>query len=508
MVGVPGRSKGCVTCRKRKKGCDLVQPECGQCKERGIACGGYDSDRIFIYQKGSGPTRPAPKLGRHATPEKSPGQPPRQGMQIMQFNPVSTPGTQQTCSMSIPIMLPDALARSAYSEKTMATFLNMYNPQGVIHTTNTDAKEFVSLLPLLSTRDEALQMAALAVGITQLGVTSDNEALTRQGRTLYGKALKETAVALQNPARASSESLLVVPRVMALFDMLFGAEPNTTNQAKSWLSHCEGELAMIVSRGPEIFAENDAAHRLFTNARYRLLGPAIRGRKPTILNEEEWKTIPWKGRTKSSDDVLIDILCGIPELLGAIDKLQFEDLGEQEREGLQVYTIAKCWTLHFELEAWVNAEANAIYTPEIVSNATPITFPSIDIACVTVRYWLTALFLYSTLDVASGIDLYTDTSLSHPDRPHPRPFARMIMKSVDYFLQEQFGVTGIMAIWMPLGNSLFYLNRNRIPDEEYIMSIMRTWHKPKLPSTMREFLKSFRETVDFRTLLAKPMSEL
>jgi hypothetical protein len=346
-------------------------------------------------------------------------------------------------------------------------------------------------------------MASLAVGITHLGVTSNNEVLTRQGRMLYGKALKETAVALRNPARANSESLLVVPRVMALFDMLFGAEPNTTNQAKSWLSHCEGEIAMIVSRGPDFFAENDAAHLLFINARYRLLGSAIRGRKWTVLNEETWKTIPWKGRIKSSDDVLIDILCGLPELLESVDKLQFDPMSEQEREGLQVYTIARCWTLHFELCNWANDKSNAIYTPEIVNNATPITFPDIDVACVTVRYWLTALFLYSSLDIAMGIDPSTDALLSHPDRPHPRPFARMIMKSVDYFLQEKFGVTGMMAIWMPLGNSLFYLNRNRAPDEEYILSIMKTWHRPKLPSTLRELLKSFRHTVDMKTLRPK-----
>ncbi|CAG5144126.1 uncharacterized protein ALTATR162_LOCUS1486 [Alternaria atra] len=429
-------------------------------------------------------------------------------MEIVQVNPASGPGTRKPRPVLVPIMLPDGLARSAYSEKTIATFLSMYNPQGVVHATNTDAKEFVNLLPLLSTRDKALQMAALAVGITQLGITSNNENLTRQGRTLYGKALKETAVALQYPARASSESLLVVPRVMALFDMLFGAEPNTTNQAKSWLSHCEGELAMVVSRGPEIFAENDVAHLLFTNARYRLLGPATRARKPTILNEEKWKTIPWKGRIKTSDDILIDILCGIPELLEAVDKLQFQCMSEQEKEGLQVYTIARCWTLHFELEAWVSTKANAIYTPEIVNNLTPINFPNIDIACVSVRYWLTALFIYSSLDIANGIDPSTDTLLSHPDRPHPRPFARMIMKSIDYFVQEQFGVTGIMALWMPLGNALFYLNRNREPDEEYIMSTMKIWHKPRLPSAMREFLKSFRHTVDMKTLIARPLSEL
>jgi hypothetical protein len=449
------RRKASVNLRQ----CDLVQPACGQCKERGITCGGYDSDRIFIYQSG-GSNRSPPKTGRNATTKGSPEQPLRYDMQMVQVKAAPNPGIWNAQPAAFPVTLPDSLARSAYSEKTIATFLSMYNPKGSIRVDNTDAREFVSLLPMLSVREEALHMAVLAIGVTQLGTTMGNEDLTRQGRILYGKALKETAVALRNPARANSESLLVVPRVMGLFDMLFGAEPGNYNQARSWLSHSEGELALLLSRGPEAFSKDVAVHSLFTNARYRLLGPAMRSRKPTILNSVEWKTLPWKGRSKTSDDVLIDMLCEILELTEAVDKLTFLTMSEKERKGLQVQTVAQCWTIHFQLQAWINAEANAIYIPELDDSSTPITFPNMDIACTTLRYWLTALFLYSSLDIASGIDPTTDTDLSHPDRPHPRPFARNIARSVDYFFQEDFGITGFTAIWMPLGK-YFIITRAR-----------------------------------------------
>ncbi|EOA85409.1 uncharacterized protein SETTUDRAFT_32615 [Exserohilum turcica Et28A] len=477
---------------KEKEGYDLVQPACGQCVGRGIACGGYDSDRIFIYQRG-GSNRSAPKGDTSPTPKTYVDEPSRHSFQIVPATSVSAIEVRNPSFTSVSILPPAGLAKSAYSQKTIAAFLDMYNPAGTIETTNVDAKELVTLLPMLSTRDEALQMAALAVGIAQLGITTKNEHLTRQGRALYGKALKETAVALRNPARANSESILVVPRVMALFELLFGAEPQSANQAKSWLSHAVGELAIIVSRGPAAFATDDVAHNLFTNARYRLLGPAIRCRRATILNTEEWKTLPWQGRTKTSEDLLVDILCGIPEILEAVDRLQYEsmDSGERSAPG-----------------TWAQAEANVIYTPEIADTCTQITFPNIDVACITVRYWLTSLFLYSSLDIAAGIDLSTDFSLSHPDRPHPRPFARMITRSVDYFMQEKFGVTGLVALWFPLGNTLFYLNRNREADVEYIKTIMKAWNQPKLPSVMRDFLMSFRMTVDMTTLLATPIQGL
>ena len=48
MVGVPGRSKGCATCRKRKIGCGLEKPQCAQCIKSKRICGGYERDRIFI----------------------------------------------------------------------------------------------------------------------------------------------------------------------------------------------------------------------------------------------------------------------------------------------------------------------------------------------------------------------------------------------------------------------------------------------------------------------------
>jgi hypothetical protein len=46
---------------------------------------------------------------------------------------------------------------------------------------------------------------------------------------------------------------------MALFEIFFGADANSSKQAQSWLSHAEGEIALIVARGPKAFIE-DPAH--------------------------------------------------------------------------------------------------------------------------------------------------------------------------------------------------------------------------------------------------------
>ena len=64
MVGVAGKSKGCSTCRRRKKGCDLARPSCGQCLKREDVCGGYQRDLTFIHHRlpgKDGQISPVPK---------------------------------------------------------------------------------------------------------------------------------------------------------------------------------------------------------------------------------------------------------------------------------------------------------------------------------------------------------------------------------------------------------------------------------------------------------------
>lgn len=425
-------------------------------------------------------------------------------MQIVPIRPQTYGSVDYRQRQSHPgsVILPKSLTRSAYSEKSIEAFLHLYVPRGDFRATNNEGKEFIDILPMLSIRDEALQMAVLAIGTAALGKATGDIAVSQQGRTFYGKALKETAVALRNPTRAKSEAVFAVPRVMALFEILFGAEANTGTQAKSWLSHAEGETAMILSRGPEVYSQNNEAHLLFVNARYRPLIAAVRTRKATVLDEERWKTLPWKGRAKTPNDTLLDILCGVPEMLEAVDRLNCSTVDERQKEGLRIQTIAKCWTLHLELQTWLAANPTVFYTPTMIDSMAPIAFPKLEIACLTIRYWVTAMLLYSSLDIASGIQPSTDTYISHPDRPHPRKFARLICRSVSYFFRKEYGVTGATAISFPLGNALFYMQRNPGVDKEYRDMVIQGWSDTMLPGAIRDFLVSMKQSDKVPTLEA------
>ncbi|KAK4106830.1 hypothetical protein N658DRAFT_512576 [Parathielavia hyrcaniae] len=48
MVGVPGKYKGCETCRLRRVKCDNTRPLCRKCLDGGRACAGYERETVFI----------------------------------------------------------------------------------------------------------------------------------------------------------------------------------------------------------------------------------------------------------------------------------------------------------------------------------------------------------------------------------------------------------------------------------------------------------------------------
>jgi hypothetical protein len=395
-----------------------------------------------------------------------------------------------------PLVLPPSLAQSAYSEKTLEAFVGMYVPRGDLSSTNAEGKELIGMLPRINSQDEALRLAILAIGTLALSKQTNDTYLTRKGRDIYGKALSETRRALQNPSRARSTSILAIPYVMALFEILFGSQEQSGKQAQSWLSHAQGEIALIVARGPEAFTE-DTAHQMFVNARWRPFIAACRLRKRSILDQPYWKIIPWIGRTKSPLDSLMDILAGVPEILENVDRWGALSPLTPQNEATDLTTCAKCWTLHIKLHTWLTANEHKIHTP-VTSTPTPIIFPTFDVACLTIKYWATCLLLYITLDTASRVPP-TDTTISHPDRPHPRHFARLIARAASYFFSEQFGIVGPTTYAFPLGNAVGYLQRDLSIDGGYMRLVGIAWASPSIPGAIKEFLISQRMSVESET---------
>ncbi|POR37959.1 Putative D-lactate dehydrogenase, mitochondrial [Tolypocladium paradoxum] len=88
MVGVPGKYKGCETCRRRRVKCSNERPYCSNCTNNGRQCEGYERERVFItgtpetkgrvasHPKKAGSTKKQKgKAEDHVMPELRPTQP-------------------------------------------------------------------------------------------------------------------------------------------------------------------------------------------------------------------------------------------------------------------------------------------------------------------------------------------------------------------------------------------------------------------------------------------------
>lgn len=166
------------------------------------------------------------------------------------------------------VLLP-SFAQSVFSMQTTEAALNLFPTQ---QAAGQIADPFAALLSTLSIQEAALRQTISAVGLITLGKGSNNQTVLRKGRVLYGQALQELGLALQSPQRRSSEALLATTRLMGIYEILYGgAGGENPSQARNWMSHAQGEVALIVARGPEGFGGN-AAHFMFALARYNSVG--------------------------------------------------------------------------------------------------------------------------------------------------------------------------------------------------------------------------------------------
>lgn len=56
--------------------------------------------------------------------------------------------------------------------------------------------------------------------------------------------------------------------------------------------------------------------------------------------------------------------------------------------------------------------------------------------------------------------------------------------------------------------TLFYMKNNLGADVPYMGMIMKAWNDPKLPSVIRDFLASFKESVNSSIHARRPVEEL
>ncbi|KAJ5335266.1 hypothetical protein N7452_007669 [Penicillium brevicompactum] len=259
MVGTGGRSKGCRTCRRRKVKCDEGRPLCQRCHKAGFECDGYVEFLHFIdetsrLKKKAAQRSSLPNSGFTSLDTSKPG-----SYQVPDFNKIN---------FNFPLTV-----NPAWNENDI---LNTYLFRGIFDW-NEDpgsppALVWDSVLLRQDQQPELSNASVRALSMVYFAKINKQYQFMLRGAKLYTQALGILQIKLQCPEQAVGDDVLIAIILLATYELICLTHP------EAWLSHYKG-LAKL---------------------------------------QPSWKTIPWAKRgleSKTSSDLLDDILCDIPGIL-------------------------------------------------------------------------------------------------------------------------------------------------------------------------------------------------
>ncbi|KAI0445741.1 hypothetical protein F4803DRAFT_506268 [Xylaria telfairii] len=457
MVGVPGRSKGCSTCRKRKKGCDRGRPTCTQCFNAGLECGGYQRDIVFLNHTQVTKAAAVPVVYRKESPKRS-------GHSLAGITDIA---------------LPNGLAQTAYIEKYISIFLTDYLPEG--RSLTGPSRDWIEIAHGLHTSSKATQLSLLSLGLFAAGET-------QYALQSYCFALRKLQTSLSVPCQTQNDSTLATCQLLSLFEIFHGADDNVLLQGRKWHSHLSGLLAIIQARSPSAY-QSGASHQLFVAGRYPLLIAAIKERRRFPLNTPEWRTIPWEKEPKSYMDKLYDIMADMCEILVDTDEMRSCDDHIQKTK-FHAEILRACQCLDERLQNWFKeAGPLADFHDSNGISINPTGPSNLLLAHMTVLYWTTYIVLYSTL-----ISIHDPPLSEVPADISIAPYLRGVANALPYFWSQGAGLCGANLAASPWGLCLHivYGSPHSYPEE---MALLQQFAiKQKGAVTVLQFLDSLQRS--------------
>ncbi|KAK4112880.1 hypothetical protein N656DRAFT_752982 [Canariomyces notabilis] len=339
MVGVPGRSQACSTCRERKVSCDAAKPHCNRCVRTGRQCGGYQRPRVFVNQFSEtqtplGSNMKKPRTRRHA---------PKWAVYCAPI-----PGSD-TVTMSTALTAA-ALPKSPdphqpQQHQLIAQLIQAFCPpmDPTLRPSERIHHYWVHCLPSIHGRGFAvLDKAIMTLCAGFLGRVMSDECLQQRAMTMYGEALRGLSTVMAAPNFVASDSLLAAVMCLGMAEVY--SAPTQPAQDIGWASHNKGGCELLVSRGASILQSELGRglllrfrvtgvwtqlvyepHRAILNSGSgtptKQLYTAVGKRKPFPFADPQLRQIS-KAANQNYYDSLIDAMVDIPGLLHDLDTLR------------------------------------------------------------------------------------------------------------------------------------------------------------------------------------------
>ncbi|KAK0666557.1 hypothetical protein QBC41DRAFT_148861 [Cercophora samala] len=502
MVGVPGRSKACHTCRRRRKGCDLERPSCSQCRRLGLQCDGYERKTVFVH------TDPATTgTNKHTTT-------------TLVQQPPSANGTKNYSvwpKRGAVTLLPPSLVSSAYQSNYVGLFWDMYDPNWHPQRDSDNALSTTTWLAGLQSdksyqNSPLLQTSFFAICLGAVGQRLNEKRLIENGMKAYNKALGGLAKSIAMQAHknhVSDEATIATTRILSLYEVFFGSDPlshtstsscpdppvgkpqgmidkpllMSYNQADAWRRHRFGELALLEAQSPEMYKEG-ISHHMLADGRLSITIAAVGVRRSTILSREDWLTVPWTGSyEKTSRDLLLDIFVHLPGCLEDMAKIEAalkmnpshypnhviaESItSSDESQGLLMLS-QRCHRLLSQLQSWLDKDAPPLWKAFLApstqpqpsnraypTSEAPASADDISAAHLMCLYWSTrikiTLVLLKLTDYLGDVrECASSTSNRNDLRTAITRDSNHILRTAPIFFEKGAGIAGSHIAIFPL----------------------------------------------------------
>ncbi|KAI2630619.1 hypothetical protein GGR54DRAFT_627788 [Hypoxylon sp. NC1633] len=431
MVGVPGKYKGCNTCRARRVACDNGRPFCKKCTDYGRECGGYERETVFIV----------------GTPEEKgrcSSHPPRnqQGSKKARMSEARKSGKLQFVATEPwqPAWLDVISLKSAAGSHRVRFVALQTDLSSAIQTSKA------------STRGDDVTLSLSNFRLLKVNPTFDCDAFNLRSRCLVHlprrSSIKQTAGSITDG--------------LCLYLYEQNSSAAFSNEAPWKDSTVMADK--VRESGPAAYQSFPAHHFFARVYRPSAIWAALLNRQPTFLCSPEWTVVPWERHPRTPLDDLLDIVVLLPSIYARADRITSQDASATRRLKAKDL-LDNCVNIERQFDIWysmvhqrVNESGSPLYwVADVMSSSTHMpfsdafNFPSPLMGLVHVYYWTVLVSfhrcIYALLDAifeseSDGTsspsmlsDLPPGIELQRYQPAQARLLAANVCRSLDFTLQ-------------------------------------------------------------------------
>ncbi|KAK0516280.1 hypothetical protein JMJ35_000883 [Cladonia borealis] len=251
-----GPSRGCETCKRRRKKCDETRPSCLRCITAQRTCGGYEDGTNCMFRQYDG----------------------------QDGDPVPFKSMARKCSLPVRVSGPGIDKPQEISDEKVEEFAlrAFFYDYCIISTNHSLSRGYFDGLELMVQRlgwQSDLAKACKAVGFATHGTKLYRPGLMRKAEVFYYTLLGSLAKAIADPAFVKTTESLMIAVLLGLYEMIMAGDSYPGNHN----AHARGVAAILqIENSPlELFGAIRSSHPIVRKNGIRNPGPF-----PTLYSDD------------------------------------------------------------------------------------------------------------------------------------------------------------------------------------------------------------------------------